>query len=150
MSRYKRMVDAAHDILTNRRKPMHYREITRTALKKKTINVTGKTPEMSMVGVLNRDPRFYRFGAGIYGLLSWQKVKRSKSRVKAIDFNERTLSEIRKVLRSSDTPLHYVDITMTLLETFRPLGDHPEAVVKGLLNKAKDIVGDSSWYYVIP
>jgi len=76
--------DAAEKVLREyaNKKPMHYKEITRIALKKGWISTKGLTPEATMTAVIgaeNRrriargiEPRFTIHGKGYYGLTEWQ------------------------------------------------------------------------------
>ena len=75
--------DAAEKVLENyaQRKPMHFREITKLALKDKSINSKGLTPAQTMRAVIGREikrdvargrkPRFYVKPKGLIGLMTW-------------------------------------------------------------------------------
>ncbi len=52
------MTEASFRILAEKRVPMHYREITDLALKRKMILTSGKTPEQTLLGSIRRDERF--------------------------------------------------------------------------------------------
>lgn len=76
------MVNAAFEILRNAGVPLHYKEITRTAIEKGLINSSGLTPEASLLSALNREnsrriqrneiPRFESLDDGVYGLVEWR------------------------------------------------------------------------------
>jgi restriction system protein len=64
--------------------PMHYREITRLALKQGLIATTGKTPESTLYAVVlteierytlrGQTPRFVKHGKGYVGLSAWSPL----------------------------------------------------------------------------
>lgn len=76
--------DAAEIVLREygNQQPMHYREITNTALKKGLILTSGKTPEATMDSVIYQEiermkargeqPRFVLHGQGLVGLTEWE------------------------------------------------------------------------------
>jgi len=75
--------DSAQKVLEEfgKRKPMHYREITEKALKKKWLVTNGKTPEATMYAQViteikrhqkrGEQPRFIQHGRGYVGLSCW-------------------------------------------------------------------------------
>ena len=76
-------LDAAAQVLERfgRRKPMHYRDITRLAIEHGFIATAGKTPEATLLAQIGTDvdrserrgerPRFTRHGRGFIGLTRW-------------------------------------------------------------------------------
>ena len=66
-------------VLQERKKPMHYAEITKDILKVKESK--GKTPERTVIAVLMRDTHnvFTRQGEGIFGLTSFKELGKPSS-----------------------------------------------------------------------
>lgn len=76
-------LDAAAEVLERfgRRKPMHYKDITRLAIEHGLISTEGKTPEATLLAQIGTDvdrrerrgerPRFTRHGRGYIGLTRW-------------------------------------------------------------------------------
>jgi len=64
MSQYLSFSDAAEKVLREYggRKPMHYREIIRIALKNKLISTKGLTPETTLTAVIGGENRRQRNG----------------------------------------------------------------------------------------
>jgi len=58
--------DLAFELLKKEGKPLHYKELTRRILKMK--KSFGRTPEMTLISVMSKDPRFVRVGPGLYSL----------------------------------------------------------------------------------
>ncbi len=78
---------AAKQILTKAGKPLHYREITRKAVKLDLIKSYGKTPWATMNAILSMDIKnensdFYRAEPGFYGLKNPAKSIFNKGRAK--------------------------------------------------------------------
>lgn len=74
------MSEAAFNLLKVAEKPMHYRDLTDTALKKKMILTSGKTPEQSLRSQIAMEirrkgnkSRFVAKGSGIYTLSRFGK-----------------------------------------------------------------------------
>lgn len=68
-------IDAAHAILREAGKPLHYRDITRLAIEKQMISPAGKTPTATLNAIVSVDikrkgtrSQFVRVGRGIFGL----------------------------------------------------------------------------------
>lgn len=76
-------VDCAEKVLAEvgNKEPMHYAEITKQALSNGWLVSSGKTPEFTMISVVNREiknyekqgkePRFINHGNGLIGLRKW-------------------------------------------------------------------------------
>ena len=62
--------EAAVRLLVETGGPLHYRDITDIAIRRRMIFVGGKTPEQSMLSALRGDSRFQRLGKGVYALVS--------------------------------------------------------------------------------
>lgn len=73
-------LEAAFTLLVKAGKPMHYRDLTDLALKRKLILTSGKTPEQTLGGLLRLEirnkgtkSRFFSKGNGIYALSRYGK-----------------------------------------------------------------------------
>jgi hypothetical protein len=66
------LADAAHDVLTEENRPMHYRELTR-ALQTRGIVIGGREPTNNVIAAMTRDERFYRPARGTYFLRALAK-----------------------------------------------------------------------------
>lgn len=66
------MKEAARQVLTRAKGPLHYQEITKRMLKDGSVKVLGKTPAQSMSSKLStcaaKEDTFVRVAPGIYGL----------------------------------------------------------------------------------
>jgi hypothetical protein len=65
---------AAVTLLKEAMKPLHYKEITNVSIERGMITPTGRTPENTMNGQLNRTLLFYPAGKGYFGLMEWLKL----------------------------------------------------------------------------
>ena len=123
MSQYLSFSDAAEKVLREYggRKPMHYREIIRIALKNKLISTKGLTPETTLTAVIggeNRrrlsrgeEPRFVVHGKGLYGLTEWE----SRGILKEIQKkNKEVKRKLHQLLMSMD-PKKFEDLIGELL-----------------------------------
>lgn len=73
MAKQKLIKELAYEILKKDEKPLHYKEITRKIMKKRTL--TGKRPWLTVNARLCTNPKFKRIGkgrTGIYGLTEWK------------------------------------------------------------------------------
>ncbi len=69
--REKGLANVAYNILSQRRKPMSYTEITDEAIRINALKTKSKTPWQSLRVAMARDNRFVRLEKGIYGLIEW-------------------------------------------------------------------------------
>ena len=118
-------VDAIHKVLVEAGMPMHYTDITRTIIEKRYRLNFGDTPEMTVSNRLTTNPDlFKRVEKGVYGLVE-TSVTDEMSWVEAI----------RKVLIEAGKPMHYKDITRTIIEKRYRLnfGDTPVMTVSNRL-----------------
>jgi len=73
-------LEAALEILRHEGKPLHYKELTETALGKKLLTFVGRTPEVTMqtqlTAAVKKAPGnpFVRVKPGIFGLLRYPEV----------------------------------------------------------------------------
>jgi restriction system protein len=72
--------DAAHRVLSDSGRPLHYEEITKRAIEQDLINPQGMTPEATMGAQLYSDikneganSRFRKEGKAIFGLAAWER-----------------------------------------------------------------------------
>lgn len=101
------MSQAAFELLQNAEKPMHYRDLTDRALKKKLILTSGKTPEQSLRSQIameirrkgNRS-RFVAKGNGVYSLSRFGK-KLAKGEVEAMPRRRKAKRGNKKALKRS-------------------------------------------------
>ncbi|MBS3136107.1 winged helix-turn-helix domain-containing protein [Candidatus Woesearchaeota archaeon] len=64
----------AQKVLSEQKKPMHYVDLTKEIMKTKESK--GKTPERTVIAVIQRDKHnvFVRMGDGVFGLSSFKEV----------------------------------------------------------------------------
>ena len=81
------MSEAAFRLLASEGKPMHYKDITDLALKRRMIQTCGLTPDQSLLGGIRREiknkgsrSRFTYKSYGIYGLSRYGKRLAKKPR----------------------------------------------------------------------
>jgi hypothetical protein len=72
-------LQAAHDLLRKRGKPVHYREIA-SQLLEQGVNIPGQNPAATLLSRLSRDDAFKRFGRGVYGLATWKSRHRRETK----------------------------------------------------------------------
>ncbi len=65
------IVDLAVEILQEKRRPLHYKELTDLIMKKKKI--AGRTPQNTIRAAIAYDTRFKRVGEGVYALAVWDE-----------------------------------------------------------------------------
>ena len=118
-------VEAIRKVLVEAGVPMHYKDITRTIIEKKYRLNFGDTPERTVSNRLTTNPDlFKRVEIGVYELVE-TSVTDEMSWIEAI----------RKVLIEAGEPMHYKDITRTIIEKRYRLnfGDTPEMTVSNRL-----------------
>jgi restriction system protein len=136
-------LDAAHEILKQAGKPLHYREITRHALERELIKTRGKTPETTMNAQLavnikraeegGPPSRFVRVGGGVFGLREWGETVRTTPTTEEqpqpsyLTYKEAAL----RVLREVGKPLSAQEITQRAIEQelINPQGLTPDATM---------------------
>ena len=101
------MSQAAFELLQNAEKPMHYRDLTDRALKKKLILTSGKTPEQSLRSQIAMEirrkgnkSRFVAKGNGVYSLSRFGK-KLAKGEVSATPRRRKAKRGNTKALKRS-------------------------------------------------
>src|SRR2546429_7783611 len=73
-------LEAALEILKRERKPLHYKELTESAMDKKLLTFVGRTPEVTMQTQLTNAVKkapgnpFVRVKPGVFGLLRYPEV----------------------------------------------------------------------------
>ena len=79
----KTAVEAAHDLLSTLRAPLHYRKLAQR-LSENGVYLGGKDPAATLLSKMSRDNRFKRSpDRGVYGLASWPMRKGSIGKRKA-------------------------------------------------------------------
>ncbi len=83
---------AAHQVLLDCQKPMHYQEISREAIKRELIKTAGKTPWATMnarlgTDVKNANSRFVKTGSGLFCLKSRSGNRNNKTRLHGKDLD---------------------------------------------------------------
>ena len=124
-------VEAIRKVLIEAGEPMHYKDITRTIIEKRYRLNFGDTPEMTVSNRLTTNPDlFKRVEIGVYELVE-TSVTDEMSWVEAL----------RKVLIEAGEPMHYKDITRTIIEKRYRLnfGDTPEMTVSNRLTTNPDL-----------
>jgi restriction system protein len=116
-------LDAAAEVLERfgRRKPMHYKDITRLAIEHGLIATAGKTPEATLLAQIGTDvdrserrgerPRFTRHGRGYIGLTRWTA---NGLAFQIAQHNDRVRQEMHKRIRSL-SPSEFEQLARTLL-----------------------------------
>ncbi len=66
-------IDTAYDLLKRKGRPMHYTDIADNVLE--VVKLGGATPQYTILVGMIKDPRFYRYGKGTYGLTEWLKKR---------------------------------------------------------------------------
>ena len=117
--------EAIRKVLEDEGKPMHYREIMKKIIKNGYRIDYGDTPDNSVGMYLRRDRNlFKKVVRGVYTLVG-------TSATEEMSWEE----AIRKVLIEAGEPMHYKDITRTIIEKRYRLnfGDTPERTVSNRL-----------------
>lgn len=116
-------LDAAAEVLEHfgRRKPMHYKDITRLAIEHGFIATTGKTPEATLLAQIGTDvdrserrgerPRFTRHGRGYVGLTRWTAKGLA---FQIAQHNDRVRQEMQTRIRALSTS-EFEQLARTLL-----------------------------------
>ena len=124
-------VEAIRKVLIEAGEPMHYKDITRTIIEKRYRLNFGDTPEMTVSNRLTTNPDlFKRVEIGVYELVETSVTDEMS-----------WLEAIRKVLIEAGEPMHYKDITRTIIEKRYRLnfGDTPEMTVSNRLTTNPDL-----------
>ncbi len=130
----------AEEILRARKRPLHYLELTRLILEKRTI--TSRTPANTVSSVLATDARFKRVAEGVYALAGWKKYPAARF-AKDIAYD---------VLKSRRRPMTVRELGKAILKE-REFKGPPSGVVKNILradsrfyvDRAARLVGLSEW-----
>ena len=106
----------AQKILEEKGGPMSASEIIEEAIKRGLLNTKGKTPINTMgarlyVDAKSKKPKFYKAGAGKFGLLKWEKDKNNNT-ASASSFK----GAGRRVLEEEKRPLSFYDIAAIALK----------------------------------
>ncbi len=115
--------DCAEKVLQKygNKKPMHYRDITKYALKNKWLNTEGKTPEATMYAQIiteikrkqkrGEQPRFVQHSRGMVGLSNWQGKGLT---YQIYEHNKKVSKELLKTLQTMD-PFDFEELVYKLL-----------------------------------
>lgn len=134
------VADLAEEILRARKHPLHYLELTRLILEKRTI--TSRTPANTVSSVLATNPRFKRVAEGVYALASWKKYPAARF-AKDIAYD---------ILKARRRPMPMRDLGRAILKE-REFKGPPSGTVKNILradprfyvDRAAKLVGLSEW-----
>lgn len=123
MPKFLSFTDAAEKVLKEytHKKPMHYKEIIRLALKNKWVSTKGLTPETTLtasIGLENRkrqargeEARFIAYGKGMYGLSVWEPRGLAKEIQQKNKEEKRKLQDVLMTIE----PRHFEELIGELL-----------------------------------
>lgn len=128
--------DVTYEVLIEKKKPVHYLDITKEAIKRK--NFTGKTPERTIVAELSyeirgkyKGDRFKALGGGYYGLTEWEeeeieKIEKPQMKVpqplegKTMKQEFQPLKTIKRIVSNSLDKSKILDLILSDLMEMNP------------------------------